>query len=65
MTKHQPYSSAEPAEIFCQRADGSYYAEIQAQRLHEAPEQVIDELIGLAIDTLDAHHFDLRITEGR
>jgi hypothetical protein len=49
-------------DTFCLRAERSYYAEVSKQRLDEQG-NLLDQIIGLAFDTLDARHLDLRIVD--
>jgi hypothetical protein len=50
-----------PAPLL-QRAERSYYAEVKASQLDEQS-GIIDGLIGLAFETLGAHHLDLRVVD--
>ena len=46
------------------RAERSYYAEVKAAQLDEQS-GIIDGLINLAFETLDARHLDLRVVGGQ
>jgi len=47
-----------------ERAERSYYAEVKATQLDEQS-GIIDRLIGLAFETLDARHLDLRVVDAQ
>ena len=53
----------DPATL-CRRAEHSYYAEVSVQRLDEQI-NLIDQIIDLAFNTLDARHLDLRVVDPR
>lgn len=50
-------------DTFRLRAVRSYYAEVSMQCLDEQG-KLLDQIIDLAFDTLDARHLDLRIVDG-
>jgi hypothetical protein len=47
-----------------ERAEHSYYAEVKSGQLDEQS-SIIDGLIGLAFETLGAHHLDLRVIDAQ